>query len=272
MHLNRHEDKHGAFYKLGMIERSALTLENYAGSQFGSRFYTEDFLAGICQQRNNLHQKTSKTVSALVLLTTVLAFYDSINGTFILGGISFSLPAAGAAALCVLVSFNFFATLLAFLDQLLIDRYVSTLGNRISIHSFELSLLNYTALNLWADAIQPKYFGLASSTGHKLVSPIAGLFVAILILAGMAYPLTIVGFTMFGLLKENPSILEIALCTFSIFVFAFSIFFLISFSLSYRFRPSGTSEPGDIFVPEDFLDLGHPRQDTQSSDQKAQTG
>ncbi|WP_299842100.1 hypothetical protein [uncultured Roseovarius sp.] len=241
-------------------------MKNYASSTFGDRFYSEDYLQGISEQKNKIHAKSAKAVSALFLITTILAFYDSIEGTTKLGAVTVSLPDAGAAALCVLVSLNFLATLFAFLDQLIIDRYISVLGERVGVFSFELPLLNYSAMNLWSNAIQPKYFGLASERGHKSVAPTLGVFFLVLILAGIAYPYTVVGFTVWRIITSDVASFELILCGFSLILLALSASTLLAFCLNYKFRPTGSSEPDDPFVPDDFLDLGHPRRSARDQE------
>ena len=176
MMLDKKEDNKGTYYKIGMLERASLTLENYASSEVGPRFYTEEFLSGIAAQRNALYAKVSKAASTLILVTTLLAFYDNIQGTTSIVGVTISLPQAGAAALCVVIALSLFGLIMSLIDQIMIDRYISILGERLGIFSFELALLNYSAHNLWISAISPRYFGLASDAGHKAVTPIFGDF------------------------------------------------------------------------------------------------
>jgi dolichyl-phosphate-mannose--protein O-mannosyl transferase len=61
------------------------------------------------------------------------------------------------------------------------------------------------------------------------------------------------------ILQDFSSALEVALVLFSICMLLFSIFMILVFSLRYKFRLTGTSEPENAFIPEDFLDHGHPR-------------
>ncbi len=133
MILEKKQDKKGAYYRLGMIERTALTLENFASSGFGSRFYTEEFLEGLLARRNEVHAKAGKTFAGMILLSTLLAFFDNIHGTTSVLGLTVDIPPSGASALSVLVSLSLLASVLALIDQLLIDRFVSTLGNRCHI-------------------------------------------------------------------------------------------------------------------------------------------
>jgi hypothetical protein len=90
--------------------------------------------------------------------------------------VTISLPQTGAAALCVVIALSLFGLITSLIDQIMIDRYISILGERLGIFSFELALLNYSAHNLWVAAISPRYFGLASDAGHKAVTPIFGDF------------------------------------------------------------------------------------------------
>lgn len=268
MILDKKIDKHGEYYKLGMIERQALTLENYASSNFGSRFYTEEYLKGLCERRNELHGTTGKASVGLFLTTTILAFFDHLQGVTQFAGFSFSVPALGAIALCVLIAINFLTTVMALIDQLIIDRLISTLGHRIGIQSFELLVLNHTAKNLWTLAMTPKFFGLASQFGHKAVMAIIGLFYLFFGIIIVAYPIVVVTFTFSEILSNSPSAIEQTLVGISIFIWAFALIVLCLFSFSYKFRPTGLSELDDPFIPENFLDLGHPFKDELNNDLK----
>jgi hypothetical protein len=69
----------------------------------------------------------------------------------------------------------------------------------------------------------------------------------------------VVSSVVWPVLQDFSSALEVALVLFSICMLLFSIFMILVFSLRYKFRPTGTSEPENAFIPEDFLDHGHPR-------------
>lgn len=268
MILDKKNDKKGEYYRLGMIERQALTFENYASSEFGNRFYSSDFLDGICKRRNELHHATGKASGTLFLATTILAFFDHLQGATQFAGFTFSVPSLGPIALCVLIAISFLTTIMALIDQLIIDRLINTLGHRIGIQSFELLLLNHTAKNLWTLAMTPKYFGLGSQAGHKAVMGTIGLFYLVFGIIIIAYPITVVTFTFIETLSDTPSIIEQTLACISIFIGGFALIFLCLFSISYKFRPTGFSEPDDPYIPENFLDLGHPFKKNENRDSK----
>ena len=265
MILDRREDVKGPFYRISLIERAALTLDNYAASEVGRRFYTEELLKGFSERRNEIHARFAKSSISTIIAATALTFFESLNGSITVFGVSFSIPAAGAAALCVLVALSLFGTLLTQIDQLIVDRYMNTLGNRIGMFSFELPLLNYSSLNLWSSALTPKAFGLASGKGHELaftLFSILGLFLGFIFLA---FPAVIVIFKSLEILAGNPETLERVLCYFAFFIVGLTVFVFFIFLLKYKFRPSGTSEPTDPWLPDDFLDLGHPRRESESA-------
>jgi hypothetical protein len=264
-------DTKGDYYRLGMIERQALTLENYAASVFGSRFYSEDFLKGLSERRNELHLAFVKASSHLFLATTLLAFFSHIEGKVHFLGFTFSIPSLAPLALSVLIATGFLGTVMALIDQLIIDRFVSTLGQRIGVQSFEMLLLNHTAQNLWTMAITPKYFGLESQLGHKSVMSIIGLFYAFFAIIIISYPVTIAGITAMGTLSGEPSLVEYTLLGISAFIWVFALIILFLFAISYKFRPTGLSEPDNPLLPEDFLDLGYPYHEGDSDHEKNQT-
>lgn len=258
MIVDEEKDKEGKYFRLGMIERLGLTLDNYASSDFGSRFYSEEYLKGICERRNEIHANVTRATGAVILATTVLAFFDSIEGTTKFWGLTFSLPEIGGLALCILVAVNLLAFAFAIIDQLIIDRLINVLGQRTGIFNFELILLNFSARNLWTMATTPKYFGLASQTGQKSVQAIMGLFLILLGGAFFAFPTIVVSKTLLDQDIANMSFVPIALSLATLVVFLFTFFFLGLFMLNYKFRPTGLSEPSEPSLPENFLDLGYP--------------
>lgn len=267
MILNKKNDSRGEYYRLGMIERQALTLENYASSEFSNRFYSDEYLKGLCERRNEIHRKVPKALVSLLVVTTLLAFFDSVEGTTRFAGFTFSVPAVGPVALCVIIAFNFTATIMAMIDQLLIDRFLSVLGQRLGIYSFELFTLNYSAQDLWVQAMEAKCHGLGSESGHKAVLPIAGLIFLMIFLISIAYPLSVTGATILEVLESSPSKVEVALIGISAFVWLFALLIIVLFSISYKFRPTGLAEPEVPFIPENFLDLGYPYRKTNTEDE-----
>lgn len=258
MHLKKYQDKKGTFYKLSLIGRSALTLENYASSNFGNRFYSEEFLKGLCEQRNLIHVKVTKSVNLLILLTTALFFYDNISGTAPFFGLQISVPDGGALALSVLVSFTLLNTILAFIDQIIIDRYLSVLGERLGVYSFNLVVLNLTASNLWSESLSPKFFGLESGRSHKFSLAVFGTFILLLCGLLLLYPISAIGHIALPVLENGPFTIRSVLAIVALSVCGFSILVLVIFLLKYKFRPSGLSEPNEPVLPENFGDLGRP--------------
>jgi len=258
MFLDKKCDPKGDFYRLGMIDRQSLTLENYAASVFGNRFYSEDFLKGLSERRNELHLAFTKVSAHLFLATTLLAFFSHLEGNVHFLGFTFSIPSLAPLALSVLIAIAFLGTVMALIDQLIIDRFVGILGQRIGVQSFEMLLLNHTAKNLWTMAITPKYFGLASQFGHKSVMSLIGLFYAFFAIIMISYPIAIVSITAMETLKGEPSSIELILLGISAFIWAFALLILFLFTISYKFRPTGLSEPDNPLLPENFLDLGYP--------------
>ena len=258
MIVDEGHDKRGKFFKLGLIGRLALTLENYSSSKFGDRFYSEAFLQGLCERRNESHAFTGKATGGVVVSTTLLAFFDKLEGTTTFMGLTFSIPELGAFAVCVLVAANFLALTFAMIDQFILDRFIYTLGARIGVHQFELVLLNFTAKNLWSTALMPKYFGLASEPTQKILQGVVVAFYLTLGLVFIAFPVSVVLSTFLSVDIKELTLVAKALGFVSLALFALSFFLIIVFSLNYKFRTSGISEPSQPFVPENFLEIGAP--------------
>jgi hypothetical protein len=263
MVLEEKKDKHGSYYRLGTIARLALTLENYASSEFGQRFYTDEFLKGVCERRNEIHANVIKASGAMVVASTVLAFFDSIEGGGVLFGFQFSVPQVGAFALCVYISMALFSTVGAFFDQLVIDRLLNTLGNRLGIYSFELLVLPYSARNLWISALSEKALGLRSGFGHRVAVAFSSALTLLLGSFVVVYPVA----TILYFLTRRPigdlSHIEVILACISLFFLLAAFTVVLLFSISYKFRVSGVPEVLDPFMPENAIDLGArpPRRD-----------
>ncbi|MFA9230603.1 MAG: hypothetical protein ACEQSU_07650 [Microgenomates group bacterium] len=258
MKVDEGHDKKGKFFKLGLIDRLALTLENYSSSKFGDRFYSEAFLEGLCERRNESHAFTGKATGGVVVSTTLLAFFDKLEGTTTFMGLTFSIPELGAFALCVLVASNFLVLTFAMIDQLILDRFIYTLGAKIGVHQFELVLLNFTAKNLWSTALMPKYSGLASERTQTVLQGVVVAFYLTLGLTFIAFPVSVVFSTFLSADIKELSLVAMALGVISLTIFVLSFFLVIVFSLNYKFRSSGVSEPSQPFVPENYLEIGAP--------------
>lgn len=259
------------YYRAGMIDRLALTLENYASSEWGNRFYQEEFLKGFCEQRNLIHAQFGKATTSLVFFTTLLAFFDSIKGTTTWAGITFSIPELGSLALCVLVSIGFITFVSALLNQLIIDKFLFTLGARIGAYNFELVLLNFSAQNLWVSAITPKYFGLKSGTGHNSIQTIMGIFWFLLSIAFFSYPISVVVLTLSSALSNDPTLIVYAMTIISAICLISGLFILVSFCFKYSFSVAESGEPQVPTMPENMFDLGHPYCPPADSDEDENT-
>ncbi|MCG6903342.1 MAG: hypothetical protein LJE68_11750, partial [Rhodobacter sp.] len=208
--------------------------------------------------RNEAHANLSKSVAGLVIYTTLLAFFDSLSGTTTFAGLTFSIPELGSLALCVLISIVFISFVLGMLEQLILDQFLYTLGERIGAHHFELVLLDFTAKNLWSSAITPKYFGIKSESGQHIAQRLLLAFFVLILIAFISYPVSIVGTNIYSALTRDPDIIHWILSGLAIVGFTFGFFLILAFSISYKFRPADLSEPSTPFVPEDLHDLGHP--------------
>jgi hypothetical protein len=251
-------DKKGKFFKLGLIGRLALTLENYSFSNFGNRFYSDSFLQGLSERRNECYAATGKASGNLIVATTILAFFDKLEGTTTFMGLTFSIPELGAFALCVLVSANFLALTFAMLDQLIIDRFINTLGAKIGVYQFEIILLNFSARNLWSSALAPKYFGLVSGRMQEVMQVIVVIFYAILGLVFIAFPVTVVFSTFTSIGADQWTLIIISLGGISTVLFLLSFFLILVFSVKFKFRSNGMSEPSQPHIPENYIEIGVP--------------
>lgn len=258
MILDEGRDKHGKFFKASLIDRFALTLENYAGGDWGGRFYSEEFLTGFCARRNEIHAALGKSASSLAVATLLLAFIQSIEGAVSFWGVEFSVPEFGGLVLCLVISLNFFVTVGNFINQLQMDRFLYVLGQRIGAYDFEVALLNLTAQNLWTGSLKPRHHGLSSGTLQILANRVITGFFRILLLALIS---VVLGVVVNAILSSEPhtfGAIEWAIVSLIGFVFLFSFLLIVIFSLSYKFRVSGLAEPAKPFIPDSYIEMGHP--------------
>lgn len=271
MILDEGEDQKGKYFKASLIDRYALTLDNYASSDWGNRFYSPEYLEGFCQRRNEIHKEVGKTTGTVFTVSLLLSFFQNVEGNVTIWGISFSIPEIASLALCVFISLGLYVLVHRFIEQLIIDRLLNTLGNRIGAFSFELALLNLTAQNLWTSALTPKFHGLASEPSHERLFWTHNFLIGAVALVIVSFPIALIGYTIQRFLLDQPTFITYALTFASLFFISMAVFTAFVFSLKFKFRPSGFSEPTTPFIPESFLEMGHPVGEEDASLQERQT-
>lgn len=182
------------FTRYNIVGRSGATLHAYLNGSLRDYFLSRDYVYGLAEQKNILHAKQSRAAAWMFGLTTLLAFFDSVVGTNVsFLGLSFVVKPVFSAAICFLAASAFFSVILRFIDILILDNYLRTVGQQVKIYSFGLYILPKCAINLWSEAASPRFYGSKSGVGHKIA--FYGMLVVMLLflLVVMLYPTLVCG-------------------------------------------------------------------------------
>lgn len=251
------EDKKGKFYKASLISRLAQTLENYTNSEFGALFYSEEYLKGICEQREKAIARHSKAGAGLYLLTLFLAFFDNVGGLSIYG-VNITLPEISKLSLSIFVSASVLGWVLVAIDQITIERLIKAIGEKSGIRQFELVLLNYSARNLINISIMPKYTGLESEWGHKRFAYIIAILFIIILACLYLAPVLVVIQSLVMMYPSLTGFFEYALALISIILLITSLFIIVIHAINFKFRPAQISEPDFGRIYDNISELGSP--------------
>lgn len=166
--------------RFSLIERSAMTFESFLGREFASRFYSDEFLTGISQRRLELHVRIGKFAGLAFTFATVIAFFDLLSGSSIsYSGVSIQITRDLAPIIALFAAGSFLQTTFAFIDEQIIFRIMLKLGTNIGVMNFPLLLVDKAVINLWSDAITPRYFGPKSGRGQRIAVSLIGIIAVI---------------------------------------------------------------------------------------------
>lgn len=240
--------------KLTLLGRSLKTLESYIENKsFGGYFYSPKFLDGISQRRNEIHEKLMKIASRCMLLTTFLAFFDSISGKITIMGVSVVVNNTFASALSVVVAASLLSMVFVMLDHFMLGQYLYKIGEKAGLRSFNLLLMDRTANDLWQEPMTPKYFGLKSGKGHEFTFWINGVFSLSCLLIGVCYPIIVCMINFVGVWnRSEASKIEYFLSSVSLLICMWALYVLGAFMRRYEFDQADFKED-DGSPTEEFL-------------------
>lgn len=236
------------------IERSAMTFESFLVREFGNRFYSDDFLTGISTRRLELHGRLGKASRLAFLFATLIAFFDLIVGSAIsYGGLTLQITKDIMPILALFAAGAFLQTTFAFIDEQIVFRILMKIGARIDIQNFPLLLVDKAAINLWSDALTPRYFGPKSGFGQKA----SFAFLAIVAsMAGMGlylYAPAMIGVVAYQtFLDTDARLVAKGISALSCLVAIWALLLGIFSGWKFRFQPAdwveSTSEPTAEFA------------------------
>jgi hypothetical protein len=241
--------------RMNFIERQQETLNAYIEGPLKDHFLSKEYIDGLCDQRNLLHSKMAKASASLFFLTTTLAFFDYFSGQTVTAfGVTVVIAPFFASVLSLITASAFFGTVSAFLDVLLIDAYLRTIGQSVGMFSFDLYTLNKTAINLWSSAITPKYFGPISSRSHHWAFTTIGLTTLVIMLVFVMFPTTVCSLIAWKFIHDQASSWTIFLFACASFILLlFTWLFILFFAMKYKFQPAHFNESNHAPTP-DFVE------------------
>lgn len=247
--------------KLSLIDRSQKTFEAYLLSKYGNRFYQEEFLKGISERKKETNAAVVKTSTNCFIFTSLLAFLNTISGNVTFLGLTVEISNDLAPILALIAASALLGVINALIDDILLNGYINKIGNQLGIYSFQLFLLDKMAINLWADALTPRYFGDQSGNGQKVVMFLHGIITLIVMLSMFFYPITFIALSAYNVFYNAEAVLAAQLLTiFSIMILFWAIVILITFTVPFKFYKADfhevDNEPTDHFkskMEEEFM-------------------
>ncbi|WP_163001191.1 hypothetical protein [Pannonibacter phragmitetus] len=249
------------FKRLSLIERSALTFQSYLNGDFGKRFYSDQFLAGICRTRYEMHLATGKAAGSLMLFSLTLAYFDILPEKVTIFSNQISVSRSMIPILNVFVSASLFVLFIRFIEGMIIDRYISRIGENIDIFSFNIFLLDKNPTNIWLDPLMPRYFGERSGGGHKGVLPILGILMLVILVIIIMMIIFLIMKTSYDIISSHDVQVGAMLMAITSLLFTvLSIFLAISFSIKFKFYDAHfdecSLEPTDVLKRELEEEIG----------------
>lgn len=243
------------FKRLSLMERSALTFQSYLNGEFGKRFYSEEFLTGICRTRFEMQVAMGKAASFLMLSSLALAYFDLLPAKITILSTEIAVSRSMIPILNVFASAALLNLVMKFIEAMLIDRYIARIGQNIKIYSFDLFLLDKNPVNIWVDPLTPRYFGERSGLGHKGVLPILGL-IMLLLYAGIIFlVVALISKTSYSVIVNEASEPSAILMSVGALLFVvLSLVLALAFSVKFKFYDAHfdeyTMEPTEAFKKE----------------------
>lgn len=238
--------------KMGLIERSALTFQSYLNSEFGDRFYTDEFLNGICKTRSLVHLELGKSALWLIASSLVLTYFELLPPKINVLQNEITLSKSLIPIINVIVSLCFFNVTIKFFDSMIIDRYISKIGESINIYSFNLFLLDKNPVNIWIDPLISRVFGAKSGFFHKSILPFIGVCFSLVYL-GFVFLFGTLIFTtaMNSFFEANSNLSSQMMSALSLLLLFLTIVVIIAYLARYRFYEAdfeeSTLEPTKYF-------------------------
>lgn len=240
--------------RFSLIERSALTFESFLGREFGNRFYSDEFLTGISARRLELHVRMGKSAGMAFAFATIIAFFDLIAGSSVsYSGVTLQITKDLTPIVALFAAGAFLQTTFAFIDEQIIFRILLKIGSQIGIQSFPLLLVDKAAINLWGDAVVPRFFGPKSGVGQKTAFALLSVVAFVAGLGLHLYPPAMIGLVAIQTFTD-PETRWVAkgISSLACVVVFWALLLSIMAAWKFKFHPAdwieSTNEPTEAFA------------------------
>lgn len=248
--------------RFSLIERTGMTFESFLARDFGSRFYSDEFLTSLSDRRLELHARMGKSAGMAFLFATLIAFFDLVSGSnFSYSGITIQITQDLMPIIALFAAGAFLQLTFAFIDEQIIFRILMKIGSNIGIHNFPLFLIDKAAINLWSDAITPRYFGLKSGSGQKIALYILVIIVLFSSLAMFFYPPAMILYVAHQTFTQSePRWVAIGISALGCVIVLWALLLGIMSFYPFKFHPAdwieSTNQPTEEFATRMREELG----------------
>lgn len=175
--------------KMTLLDRSQKTYVSYLNGEFSNRFYTDSYIDGISNTRERIILKLSKTFVTVLILTSIIAYFDLIPNQIHILGNSINKTVEIIPIINVILSFSFFTLILQLIDLFAISRFIGSIMSNVKIYSFDIFYLDKKPSSLLSELLAPKYFGERSRKAQHFAIPYVFFLYIVILISFISYPL-----------------------------------------------------------------------------------
>lgn len=158
--------------KLTLVGRTLFQFESYLfGDNLRKYFATHDFLNGLATEKKDATGRMNLALGRSIILSFVLLCYVSgVRFDVELFNVKILQFPAIIEVLTFLTAFSLFATVIAFLDFIIVDRILAHLsGTILGIDSPIYGYAHRNSYGIWADIFTIRHVGYQSSFAHRII-------------------------------------------------------------------------------------------------------
>lgn len=226
--------------KLTLVGRALFQFESYLfGDNLRKHFATHDYLNGLATEKKDATTRMNLALGRSIILSFILSCYVSgIRFDIALFDIKILQFPATVEILTLLTAFSLFATIITFLDFIIVDRILAHLsGSTLGIDSPAYGYAHRNSNGIWADIFTIRRAGYQSSFAHRIV---ATVFLGYLFVYGFAILSFITGTIVYAfyfvVIEENKTAWMFTAMAWMGFLVAVVGVFVFTVALLVRFK------------------------------------